>query len=102
MSFSPAGGSHLVATCGGESLCVIDCEVGMVMKKYKVPGEVCPIFFLFLGCFFLSGVKHITHSKGEKQRTIGIRLCPYIHPSSDVNIRLSIHPIIHSSTQLFK
>lgn len=41
----------MVATCGGESVCVIDCEVGMVMKKYKVPGEVCPIFFL-LGCFF--------------------------------------------------
>ncbi|XP_075878610.1 leucine-rich repeat and WD repeat-containing protein 1 isoform X1 [Nelusetta ayraudi] len=33
------GGSRLVATCGGESVCVIDCEVGMVMKKYKVPGE---------------------------------------------------------------
>ncbi|KAM6983528.1 leucine-rich repeat and WD repeat-containing protein 1 [Tautogolabrus adspersus] len=34
-----AGGSRLVATCGGDSLCVIDCETGMVMKKYKVPGE---------------------------------------------------------------
>ncbi|XP_067464833.1 leucine-rich repeat and WD repeat-containing protein 1 isoform X1 [Thunnus thynnus] len=33
------GGSRLVATCGGDSLCVIDCETGMVMKKYKVPGE---------------------------------------------------------------
>ncbi|XP_062289242.1 leucine-rich repeat and WD repeat-containing protein 1 isoform X1 [Scomber scombrus] len=33
------GGSRLVATCGGDSLCVIDCEAGMVMKKYKVPGE---------------------------------------------------------------
>ncbi|XP_067347684.1 leucine-rich repeat and WD repeat-containing protein 1 isoform X4 [Channa argus] len=33
------GGSRLVATCGGESVCVIDCETGMVMKKYKVPGE---------------------------------------------------------------
>uniref|UniRef100_A0A8D3B230 Leucine-rich repeat and WD repeat-containing protein 1 n=1 Tax=Scophthalmus maximus TaxID=52904 RepID=A0A8D3B230_SCOMX len=32
-------GSRLVATCGGDSLCVIDCETGMVMKKYKVPGE---------------------------------------------------------------
>ncbi|XP_044077679.1 leucine-rich repeat and WD repeat-containing protein 1 isoform X2 [Siniperca chuatsi] len=35
-----SGGSRLVATCGGDSLCVIDCETGMVMKKYKVPGEV--------------------------------------------------------------
>lgn len=34
------GGGRLVATCGGDSLCVIDCETGMVMKKYKVPGEV--------------------------------------------------------------
>uniref|UniRef100_A0A3Q2R0Y8 Leucine-rich repeat and WD repeat-containing protein 1 n=1 Tax=Fundulus heteroclitus TaxID=8078 RepID=A0A3Q2R0Y8_FUNHE len=33
------GGSRLVATCGGDSVCVIDCEAGMVMKKYKVPGE---------------------------------------------------------------
>ncbi|XP_034033700.1 leucine-rich repeat and WD repeat-containing protein 1 isoform X2 [Thalassophryne amazonica] len=33
------GGNHLVATCGGDSLCVIDCETGMVMKKYKIPGE---------------------------------------------------------------
>ncbi|XP_024122277.1 leucine-rich repeat and WD repeat-containing protein 1 isoform X2 [Oryzias melastigma] len=33
------GGSCLVATCGGDSVCVIDCETGMVMKKYKVPGE---------------------------------------------------------------
>ncbi|XP_034744926.1 leucine-rich repeat and WD repeat-containing protein 1 isoform X1 [Etheostoma cragini] len=32
-------GSRLVATCGGDSLCVIDCETGLVMKKYKVPGE---------------------------------------------------------------
>ncbi|XP_073335893.1 leucine-rich repeat and WD repeat-containing protein 1 [Pagrus major] len=36
---STGGGSRLVATCGGDSLCVIDCETGMVMKKYKVPGE---------------------------------------------------------------
>ncbi|XP_063343201.1 leucine-rich repeat and WD repeat-containing protein 1 [Pelmatolapia mariae] len=34
-----AGGSRLVATCGGDSICLIDCEMGMVMKKYKVPGE---------------------------------------------------------------
>lgn len=34
------GGSRTVATCGGETLCVIDCESGHVLKKYKVPGEV--------------------------------------------------------------
>lgn len=43
-----SGGSRTVATCGGETLCVIDCETGHVLKKYKVPGEVsakkfCPI-----------------------------------------------------------
>uniref|UniRef100_A0A3P8SN95 Leucine-rich repeat and WD repeat-containing protein 1 n=1 Tax=Amphiprion percula TaxID=161767 RepID=A0A3P8SN95_AMPPE len=34
-----SSGSRLVATCGGDSVCVIDCETGMVMKKYKVSGE---------------------------------------------------------------
>ncbi|KAL1274570.1 hypothetical protein QQF64_027384 [Cirrhinus molitorella] len=34
-----SGGSRAVATCGGETLCVIDCESGHVLKKYKVPGE---------------------------------------------------------------
>ncbi|KAM4619721.1 leucine-rich repeat and WD repeat-containing protein 1 [Polymixia lowei] len=38
-STNGAGGSRIVATCGGDSLCLIDCETGMVMKKYKVPGE---------------------------------------------------------------
>ncbi|XP_067264250.1 leucine-rich repeat and WD repeat-containing protein 1 [Chanodichthys erythropterus] len=33
------GGSRTVATCGGETLCVIDCESGHVLKKYKIPGE---------------------------------------------------------------
>ncbi|KAM8834892.1 leucine-rich repeat and WD repeat-containing protein 1 isoform 1-T1 [Synchiropus picturatus] len=33
------GGTQLVATCGGDSVCVIDCETGMVMKKYKISGE---------------------------------------------------------------
>ncbi|XP_023675237.2 leucine-rich repeat and WD repeat-containing protein 1 isoform X3 [Paramormyrops kingsleyae] len=31
--------SRIVATCGGESVCLIDCETGHVLKKYKVPGE---------------------------------------------------------------
>ncbi|XP_072550096.1 leucine-rich repeat and WD repeat-containing protein 1 [Salminus brasiliensis] len=33
------GWEQTVATCGGESVCVIDCESGHVLKKYKVPGE---------------------------------------------------------------
>lgn len=31
--------SKVIATCGGESVCVSDCETGKVLKKYKVPGE---------------------------------------------------------------
>lgn len=33
----------LVATCGGDTLCLLDCETGTVMKKYKVAGEVCSV-----------------------------------------------------------
>ncbi|XP_013045322.2 leucine-rich repeat and WD repeat-containing protein 1 isoform X1 [Anser cygnoides] len=33
------GSSRTVATCGGESVCLIDCETGMVLKKYKVATE---------------------------------------------------------------
>nr|XP_033778751.1 leucine-rich repeat and WD repeat-containing protein 1 [Geotrypetes seraphini] len=31
--------SVIVATCGGDSVCVIDCETGKVLKKYKVAKE---------------------------------------------------------------
>ncbi|KFV41815.1 Leucine-rich repeat and WD repeat-containing protein 1 [Tyto alba] len=31
--------SRTVATCGGESVCLIDCETGTVLKKYKVTTE---------------------------------------------------------------
>ncbi|EMP28876.1 Leucine-rich repeat and WD repeat-containing protein 1 [Chelonia mydas] len=31
--------SRTMATCGGESVCLIDCETGIVLKKYKVPAE---------------------------------------------------------------
>ncbi|NXU59665.1 LRWD1 protein, partial [Turnix velox] len=31
--------SRTVATCGGESVCIIDCETGTVLKKYKVATE---------------------------------------------------------------
>ncbi|XP_051017225.1 leucine-rich repeat and WD repeat-containing protein 1 [Acomys russatus] len=31
--------SQTVATCGGETVCVIDCQTGFVLHKYKVPGE---------------------------------------------------------------
>ncbi|XP_075052840.1 leucine-rich repeat and WD repeat-containing protein 1 [Mixophyes fleayi] len=41
-AFQPNLDSHsskVIATCGGESVCVIDCETGKVLKKYKIPGE---------------------------------------------------------------
>ncbi|XP_010594535.1 leucine-rich repeat and WD repeat-containing protein 1 [Loxodonta africana] len=45
-AFEPAGEeghsedtSQTVATCGGEAVCVIDCQTGIVLHKYKVPGE---------------------------------------------------------------
>ncbi|KAM9320307.1 leucine-rich repeat and WD repeat-containing protein 1 [Gastrophryne carolinensis] len=41
-AFEPAldsSASKVVATCGGDSVCVIDCETGKVVKKYKVAGE---------------------------------------------------------------
>ncbi|KAL6056245.1 hypothetical protein STEG23_020614 [Scotinomys teguina] len=31
--------SQTVATCGGEAVCVIDCQTGIVLHKYKVSGE---------------------------------------------------------------
>lgn len=35
----PGGTSQTVATCGGEAVCVIDCQTGLVLHRYKVPGE---------------------------------------------------------------
>ncbi|XP_074120245.1 leucine-rich repeat and WD repeat-containing protein 1 isoform X1 [Sminthopsis crassicaudata] len=35
----PRGASQTVATCGGEAVCVIDCQTGLVLHRYKVPGE---------------------------------------------------------------
>nr|XP_030727935.1 leucine-rich repeat and WD repeat-containing protein 1 isoform X1 [Globicephala melas] len=31
--------SQTVATCGGEAVCVIDCQTGIVLHKYKAPSE---------------------------------------------------------------
>ncbi|KAL6463459.1 hypothetical protein MHYP_G00278500 [Metynnis hypsauchen] len=38
-SSDASGWVWTVATCGGESVCVIDCESGHILKKYKVTGE---------------------------------------------------------------
>uniref|UniRef100_A0A8D0BW18 Leucine-rich repeat and WD repeat-containing protein 1 n=1 Tax=Salvator merianae TaxID=96440 RepID=A0A8D0BW18_SALMN len=31
--------SRTAATCGGDSVCLVDCETGIILKKYKVAGE---------------------------------------------------------------
>ncbi|XP_006155717.1 leucine-rich repeat and WD repeat-containing protein 1 isoform X2 [Tupaia chinensis] len=36
---NPGATSQTVATCGGEAVCVIDCQTGIVLHKYKAPGE---------------------------------------------------------------
>lgn len=38
-----------MATCGGEAVCVIDCQTGIVLHKYKAPGEVSARPLLLLG-----------------------------------------------------
>lgn len=35
----PGKTTNIVATCGGDSICFIDCDTGMVVKKYKEIGE---------------------------------------------------------------
>jgi len=31
----------IVATCGGDTVCLIDCGTGQVMKRFKQQKEVC-------------------------------------------------------------
>lgn len=38
-----------MATCGGEAVCVIDCQTGIVLHKYKSPGEVSARALLLRG-----------------------------------------------------
>lgn len=38
-----------MATCGGEAVCVIDCQTGIVLHKYKAPGEVSARALLLQG-----------------------------------------------------
>lgn len=47
--------SRTAATCGGDSVCLVDCETGIVLKKYKVTGEVRETQFLSTFCFLFSG-----------------------------------------------
>ncbi|XP_017388992.1 leucine-rich repeat and WD repeat-containing protein 1 isoform X2 [Cebus imitator] len=38
-AFEEGATSQTVATCGGEAVCVIDCQTGIVLHKYKSSGE---------------------------------------------------------------
>ncbi|KAK2117283.1 Leucine-rich repeats and WD repeat domain-containing protein 1 [Saguinus oedipus] len=38
-AFEEGTTSQTVATCGGEAVCVIDCQTGIVLHKYKASGE---------------------------------------------------------------
>ncbi|XP_002744002.3 leucine-rich repeat and WD repeat-containing protein 1 [Callithrix jacchus] len=38
-AFEEGATSQTVATCGGEAVCVIDCQTGIVLHKYKASGE---------------------------------------------------------------
>ncbi|XP_066238424.1 leucine-rich repeat and WD repeat-containing protein 1 [Saccopteryx leptura] len=51
--------SQTVATCGGEAVCVIDCQTGIVLHKYKAPGEE----FFSVAWTALTVVTHTGHKK---------------------------------------
>ncbi|XP_045141674.1 leucine-rich repeat and WD repeat-containing protein 1 [Echinops telfairi] len=51
--------SQTVATCGGEAVCVIDCQTGIVLHKYKVPGEE----FFSVAWTALTAVTQLGHKK---------------------------------------
>ena len=36
---NPGKTTNIVATCGGDSICFIDCDAGLVIKKYKQTNE---------------------------------------------------------------
>lgn len=42
--------THVVATCGGECVCLINCETGKVMKRFKHMEEVRKLFLPRLLC----------------------------------------------------
>ncbi|KAM9332813.1 leucine-rich repeat and WD repeat-containing protein 1 [Pholidichthys leucotaenia] len=78
-SSADAGGSRLVATCGGDSVCVIDCETGLVMKKYKVSGEE----------FFSLAWTTVLMSRGTK---VSARQCNILAAGGKRGVVKLIHP----------
>ncbi|XP_055964183.1 leucine-rich repeat and WD repeat-containing protein 1 [Sorex fumeus] len=62
-AFEPAwdegAASQTVATCGGEAVCVIDCQTGIVLHKYKALGEE----FFSVAWTAVTVVTHTGHKK---------------------------------------
>uniref|UniRef100_A0A674N4T4 Leucine-rich repeat and WD repeat-containing protein 1 n=1 Tax=Takifugu rubripes TaxID=31033 RepID=A0A674N4T4_TAKRU len=85
-SFQPQEGSELsvfsgglVATCGGDTLCLIDCDSGMVMKKYKVAGEE----------FFSLAWSTVLMSRGDQDSA---QLCSILAAGGKRGLVKLIHP----------
>jgi len=43
---SAARDTGIVATCGGDTVCLIDCSTGQVMKRFKQHKEVCTALYM--------------------------------------------------------
>eukprot|EP00066_Takifugu_rubripes_P020287 XP_011609553.1 PREDICTED: leucine-rich repeat and WD repeat-containing protein 1 isoform X1 [Takifugu rubripes] len=80
-SFQPQEHSTggLVATCGGDTLCLIDCDSGMVMKKYKVAGEE----------FFSLAWSTVLMSRGDQDSA---QLCSILAAGGKRGLVKLIHP----------
>lgn len=46
----PEETTHVVATCGGECVCLINCATGKVMKRFKHMEEVSSLVRAFRVC----------------------------------------------------
>uniref|UniRef100_A0A9L0JQL5 Leucine-rich repeat and WD repeat-containing protein 1 n=1 Tax=Equus asinus TaxID=9793 RepID=A0A9L0JQL5_EQUAS len=64
--------SQTVATCGGEAVCVIDCQTGIVLHKYKAPGEVSA-----RACFCRVAGRALTPGGGSV--VLGVQARPPMH-----------------------
>jgi len=58
---NPGHTTNLCATCGGDSVCFINCDTGVVMKKYKQPQEV---FY----CLAWTVIERYDSIKGESKK----------------------------------
>ncbi|KAK3730817.1 hypothetical protein QZH41_009933 [Actinostola sp. cb2023] len=96
--------TSICATCGGDSVCFIDCNSGQVMKKYKQPGEIfyCIAWTTVTMDFNGNSKKTNLLAAGGQQKDIKIIepnqlvCCEEITGLKGVLECLSFHPV-HSS-----